>query len=362
MAKPSKNERMNAAMKHRIIPAIMSGGAGSRLWPASTEARPKQFHALSGARTMIAETVARVAGDVGALSFAAPIVLCNESHAELVRANVSAPSAIVFEPAPRNTAAVGAIAAAVGAEIEAGALVLLLPADHIIADVAAFHAAIARAAPFARERIVTFGISPDRPATGYGYIKRGAQLTDGVFAIDGFREKPNAETARAYLATGDYSWNSGMFLFDPALMLREFEASADIRDAALASLRAARRDGVNIHLDADLFKTVRSEPLDIAVMEKTTHAAVAPCEIGWADVGAWDEIWRLAHKDDAGNATHGAVVALDAANNLLRGDGVKVCVAGVSDLIVVATPEAVIIVPKDRAQDVKTLRDLALKL
>lgn len=352
---------MNAAMKHRIIPAIMSGGAGSRLWPASTEARPKQFHALGGPETMIAETARRVAGEIGALSFAAPIVLCNESHAELVRANVSAPAAIVFEPAPRNTAAVGAIAAAVSAEIEPGALVLLLPADHIITDVNAFHAAITRAAPFARDRIVTFGITPDRPATGYGYIRRGDQLVDGVFTIDSFREKPDADAARAYLATGEYSWNSGMFLFDPALMLREFDASADIRERALESLKAARRADVNIHLDAEIFKTVRAEALDIAVMEKTKHAAVAPCEIGWADVGSWDEIWRLAPRDEAGNAKHGAVIALDAANNLLRGDGVTVCVAGVHDLIVVATPEAVIILPKDRAQDVKKLRDLALK-
>lgn len=352
---------MNSPMKHRIIPAIMSGGAGSRLWPASTEARPKQFHALGGPDTMIAETARRVAGEIGALSFAAPIVLCNESHGDLVRETIGAPAAIVFEPAPRNTAAVSAIAAAVGAELEPDALVLLLPADHIITDVAAFHAAIERAAPFARERIVTFGIKPDRPATGYGYILRGAALGDGVFEIDSFREKPNADTARAYVATGDYAWNSGMFLFHPSIMLREFEASASIRDGALAALKAARREGVNIHLDDTLFRAIASEPLDIAVMEKTRCAAVAPCEIGWADVGSWDEIWRLSLKDSAGNATHGAVIALDAANNLLRGDGIKVCVAGVSDLIVVATPDAVIVVPRDRAQDVKVLRDLALK-
>lgn len=347
---------------YRIIPAIMSGGAGTRLWPASTEARPKQFHALGGAETMIAETARRVSGDVGALSFLAPMVLCNERHATLVRESITNAAAVVFEPLPRNTAAVGAIAAALGAELAPDALVLLLPADHLIKDVAAFHAAIARAAPFARERIVTFGITPDRPTTGYGYIRQGAKLADGVFAIESFREKPNEATAREYLATGEYAWNSGMFLFSPEVLLREFAASADIRDRALAALKAAKRDGVNVHLDAEAFATVTSLPLDIAVMEKTAHAAVVPCEIGWADVGSWDEIWRLAAKDASGNALHGPVAAMDASNTLIRSDGLKICVAGVSDLVIVASGDAIVILPRARAQDVKELRALAEKL
>ncbi len=349
-------------MRQRITPAIMSGGAGTRLWPASTEARPKQFHALGGSETMIGETARRVSGDVGALTFLAPIVLCNERHAELVRESVTNPAALVFEPLPRNTAAVGAIAAALGAELAPDSLVLLLPADHVISDIAAFHAAIARAAPFARERIVTFGIAPDRPATGYGYIRRGAELADGVFAIEGFREKPNEAIARDYLATGEYSWNSGMFLFSPEVLLREFAASADIRDSALAALHAAKRDGVNIHLDAEAFAAVPSAPLDIAVMEKTAHAAVVPCEIGWADVGSWDEIWRLAPKDAAGNALQGPVVLIDASNTLVRSDGLKVCVAGVSDLVIVASGDAIVILPRDRAQEVKELGARAAKL
>lgn len=347
---------------YRIIPAIMSGGAGTRLWPASTEARPKQFHALGGGETMIAATAARVSGDAGALSFAAPLVLCNERHGDLVRECIAAPAAIVFEPAPRNTAAVGAIAAALGAELDPDALVLLLPADHIIKDVAAFHRAIAQAAPFARERIVTFGIAPDRPATGYGYIRRGRALGDGVFAIDSFREKPNEATARDYLATGEYSWNSGMFLFSPAVLLREFEASGAIRDQALEALKRARREGLNIHLDAEAFASVQSLPLDIAVMEKTAHAAVVPCDMGWADVGSWDEIWRLAAKDEAGNALHGPVVARDVANTLIRSDGLKVCVAGVSDLVIVASGDAIIILPRERAQEVKELGASANRL
>lgn len=354
-------------MTIRIIPAIMSGGAGARLWPVSTEARPKQFHTLSGqAGSLFTETARRIRGKSGSLSFAPPLVLCNERHTDLVREHLAAvgvtPAALVLEPAPRNTAAVGAIAAALAAEIDPDALVLLLPADHVITDPSAFRAAIERAAPFARDRIVTFGITPDRAATGYGYIKRGEELGEGVFAIESFREKPNAQTASAYLAEGGYSWNAGIFLFHPETLLTEFDASASIRDGALAALKAAKRDGDEIHLDATLFTQVPSQPLDIAVMEKTSRAAVVPCDIGWADIGAWDEIWRISPRDAGGNAVQGPIAALDASNNLLRADGVKICVAGVSDLIVVATGDAVIVLPRERAQDVKLLRELAEKL
>lgn len=354
-------------MTTRIIPAIMSGGAGTRLWPVSTEARPKQFHALSGGEhSLITETALRVKGEAGSVAFADPLILCSARHIEDVRAHLAAagvkPAALVLEPAPRNTAAVGAIAAKLAQEIDPDAMVLLLPADHVITDPAAFRAVIERAAPFARDRIVTFGINPDRPATGYGYIKRGEELGDGVFAIESFREKPNLETASAYLAAGGYAWNAGIFMFHPATLLAEFNASAEVRDKALAALDAAERVGDEVRLDTALFEQVPSQPLDIAVMEKTSRAAVAPCEIGWADVGAWDEIWRISPRDAHGNALQGQAIALDAANNLLRGDGVKVCVAGVSNLVVIATPEAIIIVPRDRAQDVKLLRDLAEKL
>jgi mannose-1-phosphate guanylyltransferase/mannose-6-phosphate isomerase len=353
-------------MTYHIIPAIMSGGAGTRLWPLSTAAQPKQFHALGGSRSLFAETVRRVQGVHGALSFLPPIVLCNESHRGPVEANLAevgvSAAAVVLEPQPKNTATVGAIAAAVGAEFDSDALVLLLPADHVISNTAAFHAAIERAAPIARDHIVTFGIAPDRPATGYGYIKRGGQLADGVFAIESFREKPNEQTARGYLSEGGYSWNAGMFFFSPSVLLDEFTSAPEIRRAALAALKQAKRIGNEIHLDPAEFAKAPAQPLDIAVMEKTKRAAVAPCEIGWADIGSWDEIWRLSEHDSAGNALLGGAVALDGANNLLHGAGVKVCVAGVNDLVVVATPEAVLIVPRERAQDVKLLRALAEKL
>jgi mannose-1-phosphate guanylyltransferase/mannose-6-phosphate isomerase len=341
----------------------MSGGAGTRLWPLSTEAKPKQFHRLGGSGTMFAETISRVRGETGALSFGAPIVLSNAAHAGLVEselaANGVAPAAVVLEPMPRNTAAVGAVAAALAREIDPDALVLLLPADHLVTKPDAFHAAIERAAPIARERIVTFGITPDRPATGYGYIKRGAALADGVFAIDAFREKPSAVVAQSYLKEGGYSWNAGIFLFNPRVMLEEFAASSDIRDAALAALEGADRRGVEIYLSAEAFARVPLEPLDVAVMEKTKRAAVVPCDIGWADIGSWDEMWRLSEQDEKGNVHHGQSLVIDGSNNLLRSEGVAIYAAGVHDLIVVATPEAVIILPRQRAQDVKTLREKA---
>lgn len=353
-------------MRYRIIPAIMSGGSGTRLWPLSTPAAPKQFHAFGAETSLIAQTAARVRSEAGALSFAAPIVLCNRAHADLAREHLAGigapPSAIVTEPQGRNTAATGVIAAALAAEIEPDALVLLMPADHVITDAPGFLAAIERAAPVARERIVTFGIAPSGPETGYGYIERGEEIASGVFAIAGFTEKPDLETAKTYCNHGGYSWNAGIFFFNPRVLLEEFAASPDIRDDALAALAAARRTGDVVALDEALFARVRAAPIDKAVMEKTSRGAVAPCAIGWADVGAWSEIWRLAAKDGAGNALSGAAVVKDARNNLVRSEGPKVCALGVDDLIIVATPDAVIVLPRARAQEVKDLGELAARL
>jgi mannose-1-phosphate guanylyltransferase/mannose-6-phosphate isomerase len=343
----------------KIIPAVMSGGAGTRLWPLSTEDHPKQFHALMGDQSLFTQTLQRVSGNVGGLSFAAPIALCNVRHLDQVRAHLggATASAIVLEPKPRNTAAVGAIAATIAAEIDPDALVLLLPSDHVITDTAGFHAALARAAPFARDRIVTFGITPDRPATGYGYIKRGEELGDGVFAIGSFREKPNEPTAREYLAAGGYSWNAGIFLFNPRTMLKEFDASADVRDQALVSLSKATRRNEEIHLDAATFAETPSVALDIAVMEKTKHAAVAPCDIGWADIGSWDEVWRLTPRGGHGFRILGPAAAADASK--MEAAGVHTIVVDGEDLVVVSAPQGLMIVPREAAQNANMLRDLA---
>lgn len=354
-------------MTERILPAIMSGGAGTRLWPTSTDLRPKQFHALTGPDTMFVETLRRASGQAEGLTFLAPIILSGSKYAELVdthlrAANVQA-QAVVLEPCARNTAAAAAVAAALAQETAPDALVLLTPADHVVTDRPAFLAALARAAPLARERVVTFGITPDRPDTGYGYIKRSREIADGVFEIDAFKEKPDAKTATDYLTEGGYSWNAGMFLFRPKLLLEEFTIHAPaILEGALKALENAVRRGSEIALEPAAFAATPAQPLDIAVMEKTSRGAVAPCTMGWADVGSWSEIWRLSPRDAAGNALQGAAAAIDAHNNILRGDGVKVCVAGVSDLIVVATADAVIVLPRDRAQDVKLLIEAARAL
>lgn len=353
-------------MTTRIIPAIMSGGAGTRLWPLSTDARPKQFAELFGAQSLFVATLRRVIGALGDIAFAPPIVLCNASHTDLVaegllEAGVAA-AAIVHEPEARNTGAVAVIAAALAAELDPDALVLLLPADHLVRDEAAFHAALTRATAVAMDRIVTFGIAPDRPATGYGYIKRGEHLADGVFALEAFEEKPDLPVAQGYVAAGGYSWNAGIFLFAPSIMLAEFDASPEIRHFALEALRNAKRNSGTIELDPLAFRQAPALPFDVAVMEKTKRAAVVPCDIGWADVGAWDEVWRLMEKTGAENALIGSAATLDGAGNLILAEGVKVCVAGVDNLIVVATKDGVIVLPRARAQDVKSLRDLAAKL
>ncbi|MEZ5958987.1 MAG: mannose-1-phosphate guanylyltransferase [Hyphomonadaceae bacterium] len=334
-------------MTLRIIPAIMSGGAGTRLWPLSTEDHPKQFHALMGPRTMFAETVARVSGDVAGVSFAPPIVLCGRNHVPRARnalAEVQAKAtAIAVEPEARNTAAVAVISAALAREVDASALVLLLPSDHVVANVAAFHDAVRRAAAFAEERIITFGITPNNAATGYGYIKRGAPLGDEVFSVGAFKEKPDLATAESYVSGGDFSWNSGMFLFAPGLLLSEFDSNTTIRDHALASLLTARRQEDEIQLGAG-YALAPKLPLDIAVMERTTRAAVVPCDIGWADVGSWSEVARLAVRDSDGFAFLGSAACADISK--IIESGVKALAIAGDDLAVVAAPRGLMIVPR----------------
>jgi mannose-1-phosphate guanylyltransferase/mannose-6-phosphate isomerase len=339
----------------------MSGGAGARLWPASTDKKPKQFLPLCGETALLEATLRRVCTSTADFDFLPPIVLGGEQHRELIVSTCADAdvqlSALILEPVSRNTAATAAIAAAAAKEISGEVLILLLPADHIITDVAAFHEAIAAAAPFARQRIVTFGIQPTRPATEYGYIRSGAQLGERVYKIERFHEKPPLETATAFLAEGGFTWNAGMFLFAPDLLLKEFSHNADIRDNALAALGSARRSNTEIWLDATHFAATRTLPLDVAVMEKTALGAVLPCTIGWADIGSWDEVWRNSTKDLNGNASAGHVHLDDVANCLVLGDGVRVCVAGARDLIVIATPDATLVAPMSRAQDVKSLKE-----
>ncbi|MBI1366987.1 MAG: NTP transferase domain-containing protein [Alphaproteobacteria bacterium] len=339
----------------RIQPVIMCGGAGTRLWPMSRQARPKQFLALASERTLFQDAALRVAPAPGA-PFAPAAVIGGAAHAEAIESQLEeaglASAAVIAEPAPRNTAAVAGLAAAWASRAAPGALVLLLPADHHVGDPAAFRAAVETgAAAAARGAIVTFGVKPTEPHTGYGYIERGGEIAPGVYQVAAFREKPDVGAARRYLAGGAHFWNSGVFLFDPGVMLEELAAHApDIRAAAESALDKARRRGKRIDLDADEFARCPSDSIDYAVMEKTSRAAVVgPIELGWSDIGSWSAL------DETGE--HPAVYALDAEGCLVRTDGPFVGIIGVKDLIVVATGDAVLVAPKSRAQDVKKVVD-----
>jgi len=349
------------AEKSRIVPVILSGGAGTRLWPASREAYPKQFLPLLGERSTFEETLRRVADRV---VFADPVVVTGEDFRFLVAdqlARAGTAGRIVLEPMRRDSGPAIAVAAELIVRADPDAVMLVLAADHLVSDASAF-AATAQAGLAAAEAgaLVTFGIKPTHPATGYGYIRRGDALGPGVFTIAAFKEKPDHITALGMAHDDQFSWNSGMFLFSPRVLLEEFAPASDIRDTALEALRTSKRDGNRIILGA-AYAHAPAAPLDTAVMEKTQRAAVAPCDIGWADIGAWDEIWRHAKLDDDGNATHGEVIALNAKNSVLHAEGVKICVSGIQDLIVIATKDAVIVLPRDRAQDVKRLKELAEK-
>ncbi len=345
----------------KILPVIMSGGSGTRLWPLSTEDRPKQFHALASELSMIQDTALRF-GDHDRIDFFGPLVICNLRHGEVAREQLDAlgvpPAAIIMEPFGRNTAAVAVIAADWAATHHPGALVLLLPADHVIVDGEGFRDAIARAAKAARENIVTFGIQPNGPETGYGYIQAGETLYDGAFAVARFVEKPSRPVAEAYLKEGGYYWNAGIFLYDPAIFLAEAEIHCPkVVESGRAALDAGKRDGPFITLDETLFAATPSEPIDTAVMEKTDKAAVVPCDIGWADVGSWSELWRQGPLDQNDNLARGDVLMLETAGSLVWSNGPSVATIGLNDVIIIATADHVLVLPKDRAQDVKKIVD-----
>lgn len=347
-----------------LIPVILSGGSGTRLWPLSRELYPKQLLPLVGERTMLQETAARVAGVPGV---AAPIVVCNESHrfmvAEQLREFDAAPQAILLEPVGRNTAPAVAVAALVALELnpsrragDPDPTLLVLPADHVIRDVAAFQAAVAagRAAADAGQ-LVTFGVVPDRAETGYGYIRRAAGQGP-AYPVAEFVEKPDAATAGRYVSSGDYYWNSGMFLFRARAFLDELRAHAPaILAACERAVAAAKRDLDFTRLPADEFGACPSDSIDYAVMEKTRHAAVVPLSAGWSDVGSWSALQDALPTDDAGNVTAGDVLVEDAEGCYLHSTSRLIAAVGLRDHVVVETKDAVLVAPRDRVQDVKAL-------
>ena len=343
--------------QRQIVPVILSGGSGTRLWPMSRPERPKQLLALTADDTMLQLTAARVGGE----TFADPIVVANASHADLIDEQLAAvgvtPQAVVLEPMGRNTAPAIALAAlAAGGGEQA---LLVMPSDHVIGDIAAFHAAIARALPLAAQGwLVTFGINPDAPETGYGWIGRGEAIADGVFRVRRFVEKPPLDAAEAMLAAGDHSWNGGIFLFRADLYLQALGQHAPgILLAAEEAMGKARREGHRITPDARAFAASPDDSIDYAVMEKADRVAVVPVSMAWSDVGSWDALHAISDRDDAGNAHHGEVVAIDTRNCLVRSDGPRVALLGVEDLIVIASGDDILVLPRGRSQEVKKLTE-----
>lgn len=338
-----------------ILPVIMSGGSGTRLWPVSTDERPKQFHALGSKATMLQDTIDRV----HAPEFLDPLIISSVRHGAHANDQLSAmgaSGAVLLEPFGRNTAAVAVMAAQWAKRTVPGALVLLLPADSVIADADGFRRAVVQAAAIAQTRIVTFGISPTGPETGYGYIEAGEPIADGVFHLQRFVEKPEKALAEQYLAQGGYSWNAGIFLFEPDLLLSEAERLCpEVVKSTTAALDGAKSNSDGLLLEPAAFAACPSLPIDIAVMEKTDKAAVMPISVGWADLGSWSELWRLGEQDQSRNHARGDTVAFDSTGSLLWTDGPSISVIGVRDLIVVASQGHIIVLPKDRAQDVKRI-------
>lgn len=337
-----------------IVPVILSGGSGTRLWPMSRPEMPKQLLALTAEETMLQLTAQRTHGE----SYARPIIVANERHADIIDQQLNAvgaaPQAIILEPVARNTAPAIALAALVATGEQA---LLVMPSDHVITDIAAFHAAIEAAMPLVAEGwLVTFGITPDAPETGYGWIQVGEEVGAGVHKVSRFIEKPPRDRAEAMLAAGDFAWNGGIFLFRADIFLGELATHAPaMLTAAQDALAAARRVDDRIYPDAEAFARSPSDSIDYAVMERAQRVAVVPVAMGWSDVGSWDALHAISERDASGNAHRGEVVAIDTRDCLVRSDGVRVALVGVSDLIVVASGNDVLVLPRGRSQEIKKL-------
>ena len=340
-----------------LKPVFLSGGVGSRLWPVSREAYPKQFLPLAGASSMLVDTLNRVGG----LEQAPPMVICNDAHrfivAEQLREAGSDQGEIILEPVGRNTAPAVAVAALRALEASEDAVLLVLPADHVILNPEAFRTAVQAALPQAQAgKMVTFGVIPGRPETGYGYIRRAGALDDGCFEIAEFVEKPDMATAESYVASGDYYWNSGMFLLGARAYLDELAREApDMVESCKAALANATEDLDFVRLDEAAFAACPSDSIDYAVMEKTSQGAVLPLDCGWSDVGAWSALWEVGDADKDGNVTQGDVLLDQCEGSFLRSESRLVAATGIKDLVVVETPDAVLVADRHSVQDVKRL-------
>ena len=341
-----------------ITPILLSGGSGTRLWPLSRSLYPKQLLPVAADRTMFQETAARFLERPG---FLPPLIVCNEEHRFIIASQLQSlcqlQTTIVLEPVGRNTAAAAAIAALILLERDQDSLMLIAPSDHVVDDVPAFHTAIRAAAAAAESgHLVTFGITPVRAETGYGYIQRAAPIpgASGAFAVARFVEKPAREAAAAFLADGSYFWNSGMFLFSPDTWLKELSLYApEILAGAEHSLHHALRDADFLRLDRQSFSGIPARSIDYAVMEHTSRAAVVPASIGWSDIGSWSSIWERGEKDPHENVLAGDVIVEDSRGNYIRSDGRLVAALGVDDLIIVETNDAVLVSRREKDQEVR---------
>lgn len=350
-----------------LLPVIMAGGTGSRLWPMSRELYPKQFLRLNSNMSMLQETITRLDG----LEISSPLLICNEQHRFLAAEQLNQidrfSNNIILEPVGRNTAPAIALAALHALSTDDDPLLLVLAADHVIENQKAFHEAISNAIPFAEEgKLVTFGIVATGPETGYGYIQRGEQFdVSDAYGVARFVEKPDLATAQGYLETGEYYWNSGMFLFKAQSYLKELKTHRpDILECCEKAIKSVSHDLVQdfIRVDSGVFKTCPDESVDYAVMEKTNDAIVIPLDAGWNDVGSWSALWEVNTRDNNDNAITGDVFTHGTTNCYINTDDTLVAAIGVDNLVIVNTKDAVLVINKSQVQDVKKIvEDLKLK-
>ncbi|MGE7138657.1 mannose-1-phosphate guanylyltransferase/mannose-6-phosphate isomerase [Luteibacter sp. NPDC031894] len=344
-----------------LIPLILSGGSGTRLWPISRRNLPKQFLTLTGSETLFQQTIRRASKlpDTGA-----PIIVASDDHrflaAEQLQELQVDGASILLEPVARNTAPAIAVGALRALERSADALILVLPADHLIGDDGSFSDAVAKARPLAEQDwLVTFGIRPERPETGFGYIQRGEPIGQQGFRVSQFVEKPQLGVAEGYVSSGKFDWNSGMFLFRASRYLDELAQHAPaMLEAARAAYERANVDLDFVRLDTEAFAASPSDSIDYTVMEKTSRAAVVPVSCGWSDIGSWDALWMAAEKDANGNHNEGDVITIDTHGSLIRShDRHLVATVGLDDVVIVTTPDATLVARRDASQDVKRIVD-----
>lgn len=340
-----------------FTPVILAGGSGTRLWPLSRQLYPKQFLALSGDKTMFQLTIERLNG----IECERAIVICNEEHrfivAEQMRQLGIDGGSILLEPMAKNTAPAIALAALKALEKDETSVILVMPADHYISDVQSFHFSIKRAMEATKEGyLVTFGVNPTKPETGYGYIKRGGEKNAGIYAVENFVEKPDEETAIKYLYDGNYYWNSGMFMFKAKTYLEELKKfEPEILECCQRAFQKSSKDLDFFRMDVEAFNECPSSSIDYAVMEKTDKSVVVPLDAGWSDIGSWSSLWELYPKDEDNNCLIGDVMAKNTTGCLVHSENRLVVTLGVEDLIVVDTKDVVLVMNKDNAQDMKSV-------